>query len=1081
MKRKLLGFAALAFLVPAVALAQTYGTVSGKVVDADGKPLQGATIRLAGTTQGAKSKSDGSFIIAGVRAGEYEIDASYVGFQPFKAAISVSINQNTSVTIKMSTKPLSGKEIIVNGNSPIAIRPEKPGTVHERSGREIENSSRTSIISAVALSSGVTTQGVNGFAIRGGRATETSFRVDGIDIGDPFTGGFGNTSASLYPTVSPLAVEQVQVQTSGFGPEFGNILSGAVNSVTRSGSRDHYEGSFRFRTGVPALYGSSSPITVKKVGTDIDTTLPGAKLSGSGSKLYEFGFGGPIPGFDKLTFYITGKYNSIPYSGASYDVYDMSDEFARQRAPIAQQVWGLSLTPTNLGQLPHQLAMVRDINGKFRLAVTDDIFVEFGGEIGLTSSESGAWTNIYQLDHPTFADGSVNQNILERDAQQINSNTIIDRANIRYFQNLNQGTYFEVLGSWVRNRYEAGKKDESKKYGMFDAFDIYGLDDKNNDIVIDRYALPEAELTLNQYLGQTVSGFGRNPITGLYEGGEVGGASRNPYGLIDNGNFPVHGNDRTLEIRESTVLNLKGNYETNFDMGDVKTQLKAGVELKQSTLSRNMNSLPWDPNPFFDVYGYDALYFAQSDTTGTLRDFFSKPYKPLEGALYVGARFDYKSIVFQPGVRFDFIDPNTKVPPSSRGSIGQVVEGLKNAPNASLKFQVSPRIGVSYPVTDNSMFRVNFGVMFKMPDYNDLYDNAFGDAQRGNQLFGNPNVEPQKAFIYEMGYEAKIADEYYLDIAAFYRDIYNQSGVTYVPAIPSPYIVYSVTDYGNVRGIEISARKALSNNISAELNYTIQKAVGTASSPEANYSTLIGSVDPYTGEQQKLPLTEYPLNYDQTHALNATVNFIWGKGEGPTVGGLKLLENSTIGITATFNSGLPYTRETEKGQPTTEFNSQRYPSQFNTEAHLERGFRLADLFGESVGNLEVSFFADVYNLLNLTPAIAIRLSRAPGGSRYSITGSPDNDGLAMNRQIGDFIATPHYRDIDPNRPETWDAQQYDAFGTRYYNPYADANLDGVVTQLERYEGYQRYITTIQTLRSQYATPRTVSVGVRLRF
>ncbi len=54
--------------------------------------------------------------------------------------------------------------------------------------------SRTTIQHAVALSSGVTTAGVNGFAIRGGRAEETAIAVDGLAVDDVFSGGFGNDS-----------------------------------------------------------------------------------------------------------------------------------------------------------------------------------------------------------------------------------------------------------------------------------------------------------------------------------------------------------------------------------------------------------------------------------------------------------------------------------------------------------------------------------------------------------------------------------------------------------------------------------------------------------------------------------------------------------------------------------------------------------------------------------------------------------------------------------------------------------------------------------------------------------------------
>ena len=50
-----------------------------------------------------------------------------------------------------------------------------------------------------------------------------------------------------------------------------------------------------------------------------------------------------------------------------------------------------------------------------------------------------------------------------------------------------------------------------------------------------------------------------------------------------------------------------------------------------------------------------------------------------------------------------------------------------------------------------------------------------------------------------------------------------------------------------------------------------------------------------------------------------------------------------------------------------------------------------------------------------------------------------------------------------------------------YNPYADLNLDGVVTQNEKYEGYKKFIATIQTQRGTYKFPRTVNLGIRLNF
>lgn len=1085
MKRRLLCFAAFALAIPIIAQAQTTGTLEGKVVDEGGAALEKALIRIKGTDRGGYSGTDGKFRIVGVRAGQIEVLISYAGREAINQTASVTVNQTTSLgTVKLVKK---GAGTVVEIVAPKGRRADVPGSVDTKTGDQINRSSRTgNVFQTAVLSTGVSSVGQNGLGFRGGRAEDGSIRVDGQEISDPFEGSVGSSSLGLYPTVSTLAIEQVQTITSGFGPEYGDVLSGVFNSITRSGRNDRYEGQFRFTTGVPALYGSADPITVKKAGTDIDTTLPGATLAGSGSKTYEFAFGGPIPGLDILTFFITGKYAHSPFGGG-YEIYDMTEQFAASRAAAAKQAWGFSLSPTNLAELPHDEVMVRNLQGKFKLDVSPEIKIELGGEIGLTSSEAGGWSQLYLYDHPTFytrndlgeiTDSTVDLTLLERDMQQTNQNTIIQRAQVKYQHFLDNSSFFDVTASFTHHLNEIGKKDESKEYGIFDTYDIYPVTDANNDRVVDRYAIPEQQLRLNPFLPDPIASYGRNPITGLYEGGQVSGASRNPFAIQD-GNFPVHGNGG-LETREATELRLKGNYETNFDIGDVKTQLKAGFELAQTTLRRNSNNLPWDGNPFFDVYGYESTYF-DSDTTGTLKAFFLEPYKPLEGALYVGTRFDYNSIIFQGGVRFDFISPNTFKPPVERTGLEQIIKDIQASGDASMKFQVSPRVGVSYPITEESFFRVNFAVMFKMPEYNVLYDNAYNDAQRGNQLFGNPDIEPQKAYIYELGYSTRIAEEFSFDVSAYYRDIYNQTGITYVPAIPNPYILYTVTEYGNVRGFELSARRNLKDNFEASINYTLQKAVGTSSSPTGNYSTVIGSIDPYTNKPQQLPLTEYPLNYDQTHSLNATIAAVWGDGEGPSIGGLKLLENTVISLTGFYGTGLPYTRENQKGEQITEYNSLRLPSSYATEMHIERGFKMRDFFGDGVGQLELTFFADIRNLLNNTEAVSVRFSSTRGGSRYTITGSPDNDGQALNRQRGDFQAISHYRDVVAGNPDTWAQGQYDDFGVRRYNPYADGNLDGVVTQLERYESYQRFVAVAQQLRPAYNSPRTVTVGVKLRF
>lgn len=1108
MKRILLCLAAMFVALPVLLSAQTTGTLEGKVTDEDGSPIPGARIEVVGTSRGAVTKPNGTFIIAGLRAGTYTIKISSLGKTTVEESAAISVGVTTTLNVQM-TEDAGDPDAVIKKTVRREVDEVDPTTTGARTdlGRDdVAGQTTTTVFGAVLRDASVSGTG-GGLGIRGGRANEASIRRDGIEISDPVSGGAGPAGLGAFPDVSPYAVETVSILASGFAAEYGDVLSGVSNTVTRSGRNDKYEGVVNFRTPLPFLFGSSEPITVKIPGTDRDTTLPGYKMQSSNSRIYDFGFGGPIPflknsaGKNALTFFLTGRYNSIEYVGNSYEVFDISEEFAAARAQKAREVWGYALEPTNTGQLPGQTAMIRNVNAKLKYDIASGTYFELGGEIGLSSTENGGWLgdgHFYQQDHPVFArqENGVTvydtvTSILERDVQATDDNTIINRGTAHFFTQLSDDatSFIDILGSYVVNRFEIGKKDETREYGIFDVYDIpepvdaYIVEADELELgdngAIDIYESPLHEKLLNQYLTDSTTINARNPITGLFEGPGAGGASRNPYGLIDAANFPAHGNSRSLEIRDSKTLSLSGSYETNFLLGDqsgdgenaVRTQVRTGFDFAHYTLRRHSNSLPWDQNPFFDVYGYESTYFNSKDSTGALREFLSQPYNPFKGALWAQARFTYKTIVFVPGLRFDFFNPNTQTAPLNRQNPEDILAALDTLSDASMKFQVSPRLGISYPVTNLSNFRVNFGMMFKMPEMNLLYDNAYGDAQRGNQLFGNPDIEPQKVIIYDLGYEARVAEDYVVDVSAFYRDIFNQSGVTYVPAIPSPYIVYTVQEYGNVRGLELKLERRRKDHIFGRLNYTLQRAAGTASSPSSNYSVLISSPDPYTGERRDNPLTEFPLSYDQTHKFNTTLGLFWNNDDGPTLGSMHILENTEISVTALFGSGLPYTRVDTRGQQVGEFNANRYPSQFTMEGQIRKSFLMKDIFGESVGDLRATLYLQVYNLLNNTGPI----------SYYSTTGNPDQNGTSLDRQIGEFPATAYYDKIVEERPETYSTLQYDPFGSRFYNPYVDFNLDGVVTQQEKYEGYQRLVATVQSRRNNYATPRTFAAGITIEF
>lgn len=1089
MKRILLTIAALIITVPTIVAAQTRGTLRGTVTDSEGQGIPGATVEVLGTSSGAAADLDGNYTVVGIVAGTYNVRASSIGGYKdvVVEGVTISPNNTTVRNFVLEEDAGDGEIIVITADRISPVDADRTGTETIIDGADLLDRPTNSVTAAIARTAAV---GGNG-GVWGGRSNEAKNLRDGIDVGDPISGA----ALGGAPDVSILAVEQVSVVASGYEAEYGDVLSGVYNTITRTGRNDRFEATFAYRTGLPFLYGSSSPITVKKLKSDVDTVLPGYKLGSSNSATYEFGIGGYVPGLknstgnNALTFYLTGIYSGGSETGG-YEIFDMSQEYADARREVAEQVWGYALDPTNLSEREQQ-SMSRNINLKMRYDLTGRSQLEFGGEIGLASSEQHDWSGYYMLDNPVFTrveNGTVindtNRSLLERDIQWTDANTIVNRLSGRYFQMMGDGTsFFEVQGGYVSSKTQVGKKDETKEYGIFDVFDIPDIDDEYNIETFNAddpelVAEPNKAIDIYEIPRDRDGLFVRNPLTGLFEGGEAPGASRNPYGQSfrfgSAWQFPAHGNSRSLEVRESKTFTFKGAYETGYKLGSdpndpIRANTRAGVDFAQYSIRRHNNSLPWDPNPFNDVYGFESPYL--SDSLAVLLDFLAEPFNPYKGAVWAQTRFSYKTIVFSPGLRFDFFNPNTLAAPASRQTREELAASLDTAGQADMKFQVSPRVGISYPISDDANFRVNFAMMFKMPEFSILYDNAYGDAQRGNQLFGNPDIEPQKVIVYDLGYEARIADNFFVDISAFYRDIFNQTGVTFVPAVPSPYILNTVQEYGNVRGINVTMTRRRADNFYGSLSYALQRAVGTASSPGANYGTLIGAPDPYTGENRSAPLSEFPLSYDRTHTFNSTLGVYWFNDQGPTLGGLHLLENTDMSLTVLWNSGTPYTKLDAQGKQEGEYNANRFPSRFDTELRISRSILLGDLLGDFAGRTRLELYTVISNVFNWTGPVSF----------YTTTGSPDNNGTTLDRGIGEFSAIDFYAVEDPNRPETYSSFQTDEFGTRYYNPYVDVNLDGVVTQTEKYLGYQRLVSTIQSFRGNYDQPRTVTVGARLYF
>ena len=217
------------------------GKVSGRVTNkSTGEPLIGANVMLVGTTNGAATDIDGRYHILNVGPGYYDLRVNMIGYaEKYVENIRVEIDLTSVIDITMIIEALSSETIVVQANQKL-VRVDVAASQKSISSDQISEMPVSSVSEVVGLSAGV-----SGLSVRGGSVNETQFMVDGLVLNDERTN---------EPTTGiPLsAVQDISLQTGGFGAEYRNARSGVVNVVTREGSKENYSGTINIRHSSPS-------------------------------------------------------------------------------------------------------------------------------------------------------------------------------------------------------------------------------------------------------------------------------------------------------------------------------------------------------------------------------------------------------------------------------------------------------------------------------------------------------------------------------------------------------------------------------------------------------------------------------------------------------------------------------------------------------------------------------------------------------------------------------------------------------------------------------------------------------------
>jgi len=204
------------------------GKISGKVIDAaTGSPLPGANILVEGTALGAASDLDGSYFIINIPPGTYAINTSMIGFQKMRVEnVKVAADQTTTMDFKLKETVLElGEAITVVAEQPL-IQKDLTATASSVAAEEIQLMPVESMQDILQLQAGIVQDSNGDLHIRGGRASEIAYFVDGVSVSDPYSG-------KIAVNVNQEAIQELKVISGTFNAEYGKVMSGVVEVVTK--------------------------------------------------------------------------------------------------------------------------------------------------------------------------------------------------------------------------------------------------------------------------------------------------------------------------------------------------------------------------------------------------------------------------------------------------------------------------------------------------------------------------------------------------------------------------------------------------------------------------------------------------------------------------------------------------------------------------------------------------------------------------------------------------------------------------------------------------------------------------------
>jgi hypothetical protein len=1000
--KRIITVVSLLLFLPTFLLAGTTGRISGKVTDLQtGEPLIGANIIVVGSSFGAATDVSGEYTISNLDAGVYEVKASYLGYKTVTITnVRVNAELTTELNFKLPATGVSVGEVTIVAQRPL-INKSNTNAIRTTTNEEIQALPVRGVDNIIALTPGVTLQEGNIY-VRGGRQDEVGYYLEGTNITNPLVSLAGGIHHSAQQVTIPQdALDEVQVQAGGYTAEYGGANAGIVKADLKSG---------------------------------------GSQLKASVQYLT-----------DNWTFKNRSqRYNGVEHLGAySYGYNDLTASISGPVAGNHIKLYGLF---DNLSQLDGAPQPVNGFNfGKLTDPVTGDVIdlkYPGGPQPGNGSNRYSGVATINLDYNPTIIRligtytfqrqriGGGTFTIFDNNRLPIQDNYNGDFG-IKLTQILSSNAYVDINASYIFNKgttYDPQLGSNFWAYGDSAANAAAGVPWQPG-LRAAAYQVPRPYELFSTYTFASPN----QPLIG------TDGAITN-YNKFENDNLDLTAalsynlnKDNSLKIGGEFQMMTVRNYTPTTNLVNL-----AASEIGNPTLSQKELLLRAGVNN----YGYDVLGNVYNGTSNYPAGQIA-PHRPIFAGAYVQDRLEYKNLIVNAGLRFDYIntDNYTFADPSNPQKVFNSSTFLVKDPSQIVKVpsysSLSPRLGFSFPITDETVFHAQYGKFVQQPSlaylYQGIYETGWIINPNNGFFISDPvgqDLRPTRTTSYEIGFTQQVGSVASFDITAYYKDILNQVvfGTQNVTSGTGwrPYEVLTNGDYATTEGLEISFNMRRTHRFLVNGSVTFQNAQGTGDNPYSN----AGEFGSPVANNLYIPQYIVPLSFNHAISGNIDIDYHYGKDDGPDI-----LHQFGASLLLTFASGHPYTLGTPLTPGTSNpnasqqvdtrnryaieaLNSSVTPSTFRADLMVDKAFPV-------FGQLSADIFVQVLNLFNAKNVQDV----------FSNTGSAETNGYLTN-------------------PDLTGYKQIATYGPEYANVYQALSID--------YAGL-------------YSPPRQIRLGIRLEY